>query len=151
MRSKYKPLLIGIAILFVLDTVAIITMIANPDLTARVIPVLFAIQILGFIGIAAVYLTRQNPDQTELQGSQSRSSKEWLIWLFSGLAMIYLFRAFLTIGYMVVHGWHRQQLLVTCAGIAITCYLLYLAFAVRKRTRKGNSDKKGDGGRVAQA
>jgi len=145
MKSKYKPLLIGIAILFLFDLAAIITMIANPDLTARVIPVLFVIQLLGVIGIPAVYLTQQKRKPTESQGTQSRSSKEWLIWLFSGLAVIYLFRALLTIGYMAFHGWHKQPLLGTCAGMAITCYLLYLAFAIRNRTRKKNHDRQGDG------
>jgi len=145
--SKYKPLIIGGAILFVLDMAAVITMIANPDLTARVIPALVAIQILGFIGIAAAYLSRgQKLDEAgESQGNQSRSSKEWAVWLFCGLAMIYLFRALLAIGYIAAHGWHRKQLLVPSAGIAITCYLLYLAFAVRKRMRKKNSVEKGEG------
>ena len=144
MQSKYKPLIAGVVTLGALDMTAIVIMIANPALTARVIPALVAIQILGFIAIPVVYLSRRSKQTGtgESHESPSHRSKEWAIWLFSGLAMIYLFRALLALAYVAAHGWHRRQTLVPAAGIAITCYLLYLAFAIRKRMRTKSSEVK---------
>jgi len=58
LNSKYKPLVIGMVTLGALDTIGVVSMIVNPDLTERIIPALVAIQIVGFIVIAIVYMIR---------------------------------------------------------------------------------------------
>jgi hypothetical protein len=140
LKLKYRPLIIGVVTLAVLDLMAIITMIVNPDLTARVIPVLALIQIVGFVVIPVSMVRAHRRSATgEAQGTSASSSKEWMIWLVCGFAMIYLVRAVLAIVYMSVHGWHRYQIFVPIAGIAITGYLLYLAFLIRRSIRKKSS------------
>jgi len=63
LNSKYKPLVIGMVTLGALDTIGVVSMIVNPDLTERIIPALVAIQIVGFIVIAIVYMIRTQTQQ----------------------------------------------------------------------------------------
>jgi hypothetical protein len=117
-------------------------MIADPDLTARVIPALVGVQILGVVLIAAISILKsQSGDGT--QGSRG-ASKEWAIWLFGFLAMLYFFRAVLSIFYMMGNRWHKYQIFVPISEIAITVFLVYLAYlvrrSIRRRTAKENED-----------
>jgi hypothetical protein len=140
LKSRYRPLIIGAVTLAVLDFMGIVTMMVDPDLVERVIPALVGIQIVGFVVTVVFMANAQRQNGTgESQSASASSSKEWMIWLVCGFAMIYLVRAVLAIVYMSVHGWHRYQIFVPIAGIAITGYLLYLAFLMRRSMRKKSS------------
>jgi len=64
-------MMIGFASIALLDLAGFVTMVANPDLTARVIPALFVGQIFGFIAIACIviaskreYVSTEEADKT---------------------------------------------------------------------------------------
>jgi hypothetical protein len=137
MIARRRPLIVAIVTLAIFDFTGIITMILSPDLTARLIPALVAIQILGFIAIAAICL-RQGPNEDQANDAINATSpsKDWRIWFVCGLAMLFLFRALLAVAYMVAHGWRGHQVIVPVAGFLIACYLLYLAFAIKRRTKR---------------
>lgn len=128
MLARSRPLIVAIVTLAILDTMGIIAMIISPELTARLIPSLVAIQILGFIVIAAICL-RQVPrdDDTDKEMNPASRSRDWRIWFIRGLAMLFLFRALLAVAWMASKGWRGYQIMVPLAGFLIACYLLYLA------------------------
>ena len=140
MAYKHRPLIVAIATLALLDFAGIIAMIFSPDLTARLIPALVGVQILGFIAIATICL-RQRPKEgvADDETNSGSPSKDWRIWFICGLAMLFLFRALLAAGYMAAHGWRAHQLIVPVAGFLISCYLLYLAFAIKRRAKRRKS------------
>jgi hypothetical protein len=142
MISRRRPLIVAIATLAILDFTGIITMIVSPDLTERVIPALVAIQIFGFIAIAAICL-RQMPKENETNDALTSTSpsRDWRVWFICGLAMLFFFRALLAVAYMAGHGWRGHQVVVPVAGFLISCYLVYLAFAIKRRARERRSAK----------
>jgi len=142
MITRRRPLIVAIVTLAILDFTGIIAMISSPELTARLIPALVAIQILGFIAIAAICL-RQVPGSDEANGEPNPASpsRDWGIWFICGLAMLFLFRALLAVAYMAGHGWRGQQAVVPVAGFLIACYLLYLGFAIKRRNKRRLGEK----------
>jgi hypothetical protein len=136
MSFKNKPMMTAIALLATLDVLGIITIVAVPDLTPRLIPALVAVQILGFIGIALTSM-RGVPSQENVSLSDASSSSvsgDWKFWLVGGFALLFLLRALLAVAYMAGRGWHGHQAFIPGAGFLISCYLLYLAYRLRKRS-----------------
>lgn len=72
-NAKYKPLVMGIITLGCLDMIGLFTMIVNADLTERIIPALVGVQIIGFVAIAIVYMTRAQ-SQPGIGGASSGSN-----------------------------------------------------------------------------
>lgn len=137
MIARRRNLIVAIVMLIILDTTGVVAMIISPDLTARLIPSLVAIQILGFIVIATICL-RQVPKDDEATKEMNPASypRDWRIWFICGVAMLFLFRALLAVAYIASNGWRRHQIIVPLAGFLIACYLLYLAFAIKKRSTR---------------
>jgi hypothetical protein len=81
LNSKYKPMIIGIATLGALDAIGVLTVIVNPDLIARIISALAAIQIAGLVVVGIIYMIRaQSQNGTEiLPGVSTDSSAESVI------------------------------------------------------------------------
>lgn len=75
MKSKFKPLVIGFISLGILDILGIVTMVANPDWTERIIPALAAVQLLGFVVIAIVYWGRAQWNEMETSFSSDASTE----------------------------------------------------------------------------
>jgi hypothetical protein len=142
MISRRRPLIVAIVTLAILDFTGIITMILSPDLTERLIPALVAIQILGFIAIAAISLSqRPKKDETNDAITSTSPSRDWRVWFICGLAMLFFFRALLAVAYMAGHEWRGHQVVVPVAGFLISCYLLYLAFAIKRRAKQRRNAK----------
>jgi hypothetical protein len=137
MIARRRPLIVAIGTLTMLDVTGVVAMLISPALTARLIPALVAIQILGFIVIAAICL-RQMPRDGEVNSeiNSTSPSTDWRIWFICGLAMLFLFRALLAVAYMASHGWRGHQVVVPLAGFLIACYLVYLAFAIKRRAKR---------------
>jgi small-conductance mechanosensitive channel len=113
MITRRRPLIVAIVALAILDFVGIIAMISSPELTARLIPALVAIQILGFIVIAAICLRHvPGDDGANREMKPASPSRDWRIWFICGLAMLFLFRALLAVAYMASNGWRGHQVIV---------------------------------------
>jgi hypothetical protein len=136
MRFKNRPMMTAVLVLAMLDVLGVITMIASPGLTARLIPALVAVQILGFIAIALTSIRNGTSIESASSpnASSSSASSDWKFWLVGGFALLFLLRALLAIAYMAGRGWHGHQALIPGAGFLISCYLLYLAYRLRKRS-----------------
>jgi hypothetical protein len=70
---------------------AIVTMIADPDLTARILPALVGIQNRRICSDCSLLNRAQPIAEPESRGTSPAPSKDWVIWLFRGLAMLFLF------------------------------------------------------------
>ncbi len=100
-------MILGIAILAGLDILGVITMIADPDLVERVIPALACVQIFGFVVIAFVSINAHRNDKADSSAVQS-SSKEWVLWIFGGIALLYFMRAGLAAFAIAADGSHSR-------------------------------------------
>lgn len=132
MRPLRKRLIVGLAWIAVLDLSGLITMVANPDLTARVIPALFGVQILGFVAIAAIVVTSKREDiAPEKPGREFGKAKQSLPWLFGSVALTSLLGAALELlsiaGKEGRHSWFGL-----IAGSAMGCFFLWLAIMSRR-------------------
>ena len=97
LSSRFRPLVIGIVILGCLDAMGLVTLIANPELTERIIPALAGIQIVGFVAIAFIYWcrTQWNEMETSLSGDASTEAEiakkpKWrrMRWLWFAIAVV---------------------------------------------------------------
>ena len=97
LNSKFKPLVVGFIALGILDILGLVTMVANPDWTERIIPALAAIQLFGFLVIAFVYWSRAqwNEMGTSLSGDASTEAErakkpKWrrVGWLWFAIAVV---------------------------------------------------------------
>ena len=75
LNSKFKPLVIEIIALSVLDAIGIITMVTNPNCTERIIPALVAVQLLGLVVIAFIYWSRAQWNRIETSPSRETSTE----------------------------------------------------------------------------
>jgi hypothetical protein len=137
-KSKYKPLIIGIATLAAFDLAGFVTMVANPDLTARVIPALVGVQILGFIAIAVIVATRKRDGISSAgpDGEAGGTGRQWVPWLFGFLALVSFLRVGLSILYIAGETWHKYSWVAPTAGAAMGGVFLWLAF-VAGRSKRG--------------
>jgi hypothetical protein len=146
-KSRYKPLVIGIATLAVFDLAGFIVMVANPDLTARVIPALVGVQLLGFIAIAAIVVTsrREYISAAEADREPGGTGRQWMPWLFGFLALVSFLRVGLSILYIAGEAWHRYSWIGPVAGAAMGCFFLWLALlAGRSISKQGSKGKISD-------
>lgn len=143
MKSKHKPLIIGIATLAVFDLAGFITMVANPDLTARVIPALVGVQILGFIAIAAIVVkSRRENISAGVDSEPGGTGRQWVPWLFGFLALMSFLRVGLSILYIAGETWHRYSWVAPTAGAAMGCFFLWLAVvASRSASKRGSKER----------
>ena len=97
LNNKFKPLVIGLIALGIVDILGVVTMVANPDWTERIIPALVGIQLVGFVVIAFVYWSRAqwNEMETSLSGdvsTKSESAKKPKLrrtrWLWFAMAVV---------------------------------------------------------------
>lgn len=140
MKPKHKPLIIGIATLAVFDLAGFITMVANPDLTARVIPALVGVQILGFIAIAAVVVkSRREKISAGVDTETGGTGRQWITWLFGFLALMSFLRVGLSILYIAGETWHRYSWVAPTAGAAMGCFFLWLAVVASRSASKCGS------------
>jgi hypothetical protein len=139
LRPSHKRLIIGIVSIAVLDFAGLITMIANPDLTSRVIPALAGVQIFGFVAIAAIIVVgRQEIISAD---KDSRGTTTQLVpWLFGFLALLSFLRVILALLYIAGEQGRSHSWFSPVAGAAMGCAFLWLAFKTRplalKRTAK---------------
>src|SRR5579862_2043528 len=75
LNPKFKPLIFGIIALGSLDLTGLVTMVVNPDWTARIIPALVGIQLLGAVVIAFVYWCRGQWSEMETSLSSGASTE----------------------------------------------------------------------------
>ena len=145
MASKYKPLFIGILTLGVLDLIGIVTMVANPDWTERIIPALVGIQLFGFIVIAFVYWSRAqwNEMETSLSGDASERAKKpkWrrMRWLWFAIAVL----GILQTPNAIINAIHlvnsdRRMALVALLGFAIRFGMIWLFLKLWWQFRPAN-------------
>jgi hypothetical protein len=111
LKSRNKRLIIGIASIAVLDLAGLVAMIAAPDLTARVIPALFGVQIFGFVAIAAIVVTskREYASAEELDRQFGGTGRQWVPWLFGFLALLSFLRVILALLYIAGEEGHSHS------------------------------------------
>lgn len=144
MKVKHKRLTIGIASIASIDLAGFVTMIANPDLTERVIPALAAVQIFGFVAIAAIIVMGKR-DYTlgGEDGSESGATgKLWVPWLFGFIALLSFMRAGLALVYIAGEEGHKHSWFGSIAGTVMGCFFLWLAIlAGRSAPRRKSREK----------
>jgi hypothetical protein len=146
MKAKHKRLIIGVASIATLDLVGLITMISNPVLTERIIPALGAVQIFGFVAIAAIVVTsrREYTSETEADKEHGSTGKQWVPWLFGFLALLSFLRAGLALLYIAGEEGHSHSWFSPISGMAMGCFFLWLAVsAVRSASRRESKGKIG--------
>lgn len=129
MKTKYKRLIIGFASLGTLDLAGFVTMVANPDLTARVIPALFVVQIFGFIAIAfSVVASKQEYTSAEVMDRDFAGiGRQWVPWLFGFLALLSFLRVILALLYIAGEEGHSHSWFSPIAGAVMGCFFLWVA------------------------
>jgi len=95
LNTRFKPVAIGFIALAILDSVGVVTMVANPGWTERIIPALVAVQLLGFVVIAFAYWSRAQWNETSLSsdastGSVRATKPKWrrMRWLWFAIAVV---------------------------------------------------------------
>ena len=143
MKARHRRLIIGIASIAVLDFAGIVTMIANPELTARVIPALFCVQIFGFIVIAAIVMaSKREYISAELADRESGGTgRQWVPWLFLFLALLSFLRVILTLLYIAGEEGHSHLWFSLIARVATGCFFLLLAFKTKPLASKETSKR----------
>jgi hypothetical protein len=138
LKARNKRLIIGFASLAVFDLAGFVTMVANPDLTARVIPALAGVQILGFIAIAITFVvSRQEYIPVEKpDGEVEGTGKQWVPWLFGFLALLSFLRVVLALLYIAGEEGHRHSWLSPIAGVVMGCFFLWVAVLARRSGSK---------------
>lgn len=145
MKNKNKRLIVVVALLAALDVTGFITMVANPDLTARVIPALVGVQILAFLAIAAIIL-RSKEDYTaaaETDSGPGGKGKQWVPWLFGFLALVSFLRVGLALLYIAGAERHRHSWIGPIAGTAMGCFFLWLAILAGRSGSKATPSNPG--------
>ena len=138
LKTKHKRLIIGFASLATLDLAGLITMVANPDLTARVIPALVGVQILGFVAIAAIVVTGKREYTTaEEADRESGGGKQWVPWVFGFLALLSFLRVILALLYIAGEVGHSRSWFSPVVGAAAGCFFLWVAVKTRPLASKG--------------
>lgn len=147
MKTKRKRLIIGFALIAALDLAGFITMVANPDLTARVIPVLGCVQIFGFVAIAAIvvmskqeYISVDEADR-EFEGT----GRQWVPWLFGFLALLSCLRVILALLYIAGEEGPGHSWFSPIAGAVMACFFLWLAVKTRPLASKRKPEEDGSG------
>jgi hypothetical protein len=147
LRAKRKRLIVGLASIAILDSAGLITMIANPDLTARVIPALAAVQIFGFVAIAVIVVKgrREYISAEEADRDAAETGKEWVPWLFGFLALMSFMRVGLSLLYIAGEEGNSHSWFSPIAGTATGCIFLWLAILAgqsvsRRKARQKTSD-----------
>lgn len=131
--------MIGFASLAALDLAGMITMIADPDLTARVIPALFGVQIIGFIAIAAIVMAskREYISAEEADREFGGTGRQWVPWLFGFLALLSFLRVILALLYIAGEQGHSHSWFSPVAGAVMGCFFLWMAVKARPLASKG--------------
>lgn len=142
LRATRKRLIIGFASIAILDFAGFITMIAIPDLTARVIPALAGVQIFGFLAIAVIVVTGRREYISEEANRDAGTGKQWVPWLFGFLALMSFMRVGLALLYMAGEEGRRHSWFSPVAGTAMGCFFLWLAVLAGRSVFRGKSKQK---------
>jgi hypothetical protein len=143
-------LIAGFASIAILDFAGLITMIANPDLTARVIPALAAVQIFGFVAIAVIVVKgkREYISTEEADRDNARTGKEWVPWLFGFLALMSFMRVGLALLYIAGEEGHSHSWFSLIAGTAMGCVFLWLAILAGRSASRRRAKQKTSGSAI---
>ena len=147
MKAIHKRLMIGVASIATLDLAGFLTMFANPDLTARVIPALACVQIFGFVAIAAIVVKskREHTSEVEADGEVGGTGRQWVPWLFGFLALVSFLRVGLVLLYIVGEDGHSRSWFSPIAGAAMGCFFLWLAVSAGRSASRRESKGKASG------
>jgi hypothetical protein len=129
--TRRKRLIVGVASIAALDLAGFIAMVANPDLTPRVIPALAGVQIFGFVAIAAILVMSKRADTSavEADGESGTTAKEWMPWLFGWLALLSFIRVGMALLSIAGEEWHRGSWIPPVVGTALGCYFVWLSIS----------------------
>ncbi len=132
-------MIIGFASIAVLDLAGFVTMVANPDLTARVIPALFGVQIFGFVAIAVIVATsrREYISAEEADKDFAGIGRQWVPWLFGFLALLSFLRVILALLYIAGEEGHSHSWFSPIAGAAMGCFFLWVAVKTKPLALNG--------------
>jgi len=147
LKTKNKRLIMGVSSIAALDLVGLVTMIVNPDLTARVIPALFGVQIFGFVAIAFIVVMgrREYISTSEADSEDDGAGKQWVPWLFGFLALLSFLRVILALLYIAGEEGHRHSWFSLIAGALMGCFFLWIAVKARPSASKGKPKEKAAG------
>jgi hypothetical protein len=122
-------------------------MVADPDITARVIPALGAVQIFGFVAIAAILVTtrRDYTSAVETDRETDSTGKQWVPWLFGFLALLSFMRVGLALLYIAGEEGHRHSWFSPIAGAVMGGFFLWLAFLAGRSASRGEPTGKATG------
>jgi hypothetical protein len=139
--------MIGFASMAILDLAGFITMFANPDLTARVIPALALVQILGFVTIAAIVVTSRRELISEVEASRGPGGtiQQWVPWLFGFIALTSFMRVGLALLYIAGEERHKHSWFSPIAGAVMGCFFLWVAIKTGRSAPRKKSQEKTDG------
>jgi hypothetical protein len=139
LKPRNKRLIIGVALIAVLDLAGLVTMIADPDLTARVIPALFGVQIFGFVAIAVIIAaSKQEYVAAEEADRQSGGGgRQWVPWLFGFLALLSFLKVILALLYIAGEMGHSHSWTSPIVGATAGCFFLWVAVKTRPLASKG--------------
>jgi membrane associated rhomboid family serine protease len=145
-KARNKRLIIGLTLIAALDSIGLATMVANPDLTERVIPALAAVQIFGFIAIAVVVIrSKREYTSTDSAGESSAGNgMQWVPWLFGFLTLMSYMRVGLTLLYIACEEPQKRSWFSPIAGTIMGCFFLWSAIKsgrpVSRKERKETAD-----------
>jgi hypothetical protein len=139
LKTTRKRLIIGFALLAVLDLAGFITMFVNPELTERVIPALVGVQLLGFAAIAAIVVTGKRELTSVVVGNDGlgMTGKGWVPWLFGFLALLSFLRVGLALLYIAGEEGHKHSWFSPIAGAMMGGFFLWLAIKSGREQSKG--------------
>ena len=148
MNPKFKPIVIGFVSLGILDILGVVAMVANPELTERIIPALVAVQLLGLLVIAFVYWSRAQWKEMEISLSAGASTElerakktKWrrMRWCWFAIAIVGISQtpsAIITAIHLVKSD-HRMALIVVL-GFAIRFGMIWLFLKLWWQFRPAN-------------
>ena len=140
-RTTRHRLLIAIGSLVIIDLTGFITVVADPELTERIIPALFGMQIVGFFVIATVVVTgNQNYVSAMKAGAESRGTqryiRQWVPWLFGFLALLGFLSSGLGLLSMLGEEQHLHSWFNPIAEAATGCIFVLLAIMTGRSVSK---------------
>lgn len=147
LKAKHKRLIIGFASIAALDLAGLVTMVASPDLTDRVIPALFGVQIFGFVAIAVV-VAASKPEYISAEGVDKEfegTGRQWVPWLFAFLALLSFLRVILALLFIAGEEGHSHSWFSPLAGAAAGCFFLWVAVKTRPLASKGKPRERSSG------
>ena len=147
MKAKHKRLLIGVVSLAACDFAGVIAMVLDPDITARAIPALVGVQILGFVVIAAIIVTGRREYTSAVVADRETEGvgQQWVPWLFGFLALLSFLRVGLALLYIAGEEGHRHSWFSPIAGAVMGGFFLWLAVLARRSASSGESKAKATG------